>query len=260
MTALEGFRIRKLLAYTQTGNKKKTTKPSVDFKVNGLDILDSISRRGDAAVCLTAHIGNFELMAAFFSVRGYPMTVIARKANSPVIQKLLSKIRTGYGLQMLWREDADTSRLLIRAIKDKRYICALIDQDIALENGFTPFFGLEAAHPISPVRIAVRFKKPVLFWNTFRKSCSEHHISVSQIHWEDKDNPEQYILSEYARLTELKIRENPGQWVWWHRRWRRRPGTDYEKEPHKLVSSKDYIEWMRQMGEEKLFSEHSPCS
>jgi lauroyl/myristoyl acyltransferase len=246
LTGFEGFRIKEILG-NPVPDEMNNIKP-VSGQVNafGLEDLYPVINDRKGAVCLTGHLGNFELMAAFFSLQGFPMTVIARKANNPAFQKIITEIREGYGLEILWRENPETSKLLMRAIRNNRYICALIDQDTALENAFCPFFNLEAAHPVSPVKIAVRFKKPVLFCSIRRNNNHSHELHISRIHWEKipEDSIEQFILDEYSKRMEHEISQNPSQWVWWHRRWRRRPGIDYTQEPEKLLSTKAYIRWL----------------
>jgi hypothetical protein len=54
------------------------------------------------------------------------------------------------------------------------------------------------------------------------------------------------ILKEYCRRIEAVIAEHPGQWLWWHRRWRRRPGIDYNANPDQLLGAKDYVTWLRE--------------
>lgn len=250
MTSFEGFRTRELLDYPTINSDIATIEnKSGRVEIYGLEILKLIVENKQSAVCLTGHLGNFELMAAYFSTQGFPMAVIARKANDPVYQDILSDIRTGYGLNMLWREDPETAKYLMKAIRNNSFICAMLDQDVDLENAFTPFFGLDAAHPVSPVKIAVRFKKPVVFLSTYRDAQLQHHVRIERIHWEKvpEEERQEYILNEYARLLEDRIRQNPEQWVWWHRRWRRRPGVDYEQYPEKLISTKNYVKWIESL-------------
>ncbi len=249
MTSIEGFRIIEILDHPDLAVNFKSPKSLGRVEVEGLETLEEIMSISNGAICLAGHLGNFELMAAYFSLQGFPISVIARSANDPVFHEIIVKIRKDYGLEILWREDPGNSKQFMKAIRNNRFICALIDQDIELENEFTPFFGLDAAHPISLVKVAVRFKKPVLFWRIYRDSSLCHHISLSRIHWEnaDSEDKEQYILKTYSQLLEQEIREHPGQWVWWHRRWRRRPGIDYSKEPEKLPSTKKYIKWIKSM-------------
>lgn len=249
LTVTEGFRIKEILSnpektYKFSESINRSKKKLGKAQVNNLEILHEVSDLNEGAVCLSSHTGNFELMAAFFSLQGWPMTVIARKANDPTLSQVLTEIREGYGLEMLWRDDPGTSRLLMSAIRKNRYICALIDQDIGLENEFAPFFGLDAAHPVGPIQIAVRFKKPVLTFLTHRLPNGEHSINIQRIDWEDKASPISYILCNYALQLEEHIKKHPGQWVWWHRRWRRRPGYDYIKNPEQLPSTSKYLEWL----------------
>ena len=78
-----------------------------------------------------------------------------------------------------------------------------------------------------------------------RIKLGEYRIFLERIYWEDKEDKERYILSKYGEILEKHINEDPTQWVWWHRRWRRRPGINYEKNPELLISTNDYIEWIK---------------
>lgn len=271
LTTIEILKLKNSISKNPTINKLEKTYPFNGIEVEGSLILKEVIDLKKGGVCLTGHYGNFELMAAYFSLMGHPMTVVARKANSPVIQEILSNIRSSYGIQVLWRDEPNTARDLIKAIKKNSYICALIDQDTALEGLFSPFFGLEATHPSAPASIAVKFNKPILFWSIRREKNHTHTIKIRRINWEEKyaphnaqTNPEEitpekypdqytaetytaerYIIDTYAKLLEETIKNDPTQWVWWHRRWRRRPNIDYQKEPEKLLSSSAYVELIR---------------
>jgi len=73
---------------------------------------------------------------------------------------------------------------------------------------------------------------------------------MEKIDWQTANDPDpiNYILKTYRDLLEDVIKKHPGQWVWWHRRWRRRPGVDYNLCPEKLLKTNDYITWMKGLG------------
>ena len=70
---------------------------------------------------------------------------------------------------------------------------------------------------------------------------------MKRVTWEDKINPEEYIIEEYSKTLENLIIKYPDQWVWWHRRWRRRPEIDYKQYPELLPSSIEYVRWIQEL-------------
>jgi lauroyl/myristoyl acyltransferase len=69
----------------------------------------------------------------------------------------------------------------------------------------------------------------------------------------DPDDPDSIknILSEYNKRVEGLINENPEQWMWIHRRWRRRPGVDYELPTQRVRSSREYVDWLNKLAQER---------
>ena len=177
------------------------------------------------------------------------MTVMARLPNYSAAKDVLGKIRKNYGIEIIWREDKKSTTILLKAVKNNKMICALIDQDTNLENGFSNFFGVEAAYPTAPIQLALRFNRPIFLSNIIRLPNGKYKLLVRRIFWEDKENPTQYILDEYSKNLETLICEFPGQWVWWHRRWRRRPNINYKEGNHKLRSTREYVEWIKDQWE-----------
>jgi lauroyl/myristoyl acyltransferase len=243
---IETFRLKKIFKINPI---KTIEKPILKFSLgdassNDLSFVQELIDKNIGAICLGSHLSNFELMTAFFSYQGLKMSVIARSPNRPLARKILTQLRLSYGIDILWREDKKSSSQLLNAIKNNRMICALIDQDIDLENGFSKFFGLDAAHPIAPIKIALKFNRPILLCNIKRERNFKYTLLIQRVNWEDKPNPLQYILDEYSKNLQRLTMDSPGQWVWWHRRWRRREGIDYKKYPEKLISTSNYISWL----------------
>ena len=43
---------------------------------------------------------------------------------------------------------------------------------------------------------------------------------------------------------ERLIEQYPEQWLWWHRRWRRRQGIDYRRNPKLVPDHNAYLAWL----------------
>ena len=207
------------------------------FTYNGFEGLED--RISNGAVALSAHLGSFELLAAYHADLGSNLFVIGRNINYESAQNTLEKIRTEYGAQTVWREDKRSIKILSKGLKSKGLVAALIDQDTTLESRFSKFFNCDAAYPIAPIKVAIRYKIPIFTSFIYRVRNLKHHIWTKEIKYDlnDKD-AEQKVLDEYNDRIENLIRLYPSQWIWWHRRWRRRKES-------RIASTNEYLKFLR---------------
>ena len=213
----------------------------------GQEHVDELLKRKQSAITLSGHLGCFELLAAYHVQQGVAITVAARDANYPWFDTFLDGLRKDYGVQTVWRNEPDGARRLMRALKEGRVAAVLIDQDTSLDNLYSPFFDLDAAHPSAPIRLAIRFRAPLLTSFIYRERRGYHCVVTEPIEY-DPDDPQapEKVLAVYNSRLQQQILAHPDQWLWWHRRWRRRPGVDYVKDPDALASTKRYLEWLKQ--------------
>jgi KDO2-lipid IV(A) lauroyltransferase len=199
-------------------------------------------------VALSGHLGNFELLAAYYAACGAGISVVGRSANYAPLNALIDELRRSYGVENIERANASSVSALRRALSEKRTLAVLIDQDTDLQSGFSPFFTLEAATPTAPIRLAIRQRLPILSTFIVRTGPLKHLIVTEEIEY-NPDSPDaiQHILDTYSERLEALLSLFPEQWPWWHRRWRRRPGVDYRKESPR--TTKKYIEWIQAQAE-----------
>ena len=73
-------------------------------------------------------------------------------------------------------------------------------------------------------------KAPIIPIFTYRDELHHHHVCVGeQIEikaTEDPDNDVFELTAQCSKVTENFIREHPEQWVWFHRRWKTKKGSD----------------------------------
>lgn len=225
--------------------------------VEGLEVLEEVTRLGKSTVALSGHLGCFELIAAFVADRA-PLSVVGRLPKYPVLAKMLTELRERQHISTIWREDNRAGSKIRQAMKKKSVIGFLIDQDLNLENIFYPFFGLQAAVPLSPLRLAVRYKLPIMTTFIVRMRPLQHKLIFRWIPY-DPEDPEVYtnILATYNQQLEALIAEYPDQWTWWHKRWRRRPGVDYsDGSVYSLRTTKNYIAWVETQTKRRLQELH----
>lgn len=169
-------------------------------------------------VAMSAHIGNWEVLAASASRGcGVPLTLTAREAQKPQWQEYLAKIRNDYGCDTVWRSDSLGTKQLLSALKRKRVVAVLLDQDTDVRNIALPFFDVPVMVPVAMMELGHRYN--ALFVTAFcvRQRSGKYRLLVSEI--PDGLSSEE-ILREYHLRLESVIREYPNQWVWFHKRWR----------------------------------------
>ena len=212
----------------------------------GQEIVDGILRDAKGAIALSAHIGCFELLAAYHVQQGAKLLVVGRVPNDSSLYEMMTEIRQGYGVENLWRDEAESSKRLVQALRDGKIVAALVDQDMALENTFSECYGIPAAVPDALIKLAVRRQLPIVTSFIVRKARFHHHVITERIDYnvEDPDAVIKILKVYHQRFEEL-LAGYPEQWIWWHRRWRRRPEVDYQAHPEKLLSTEGYVEWMR---------------
>ncbi len=225
------------------------------FTTDNQDVAYDALKDGKGAVGLSGHVGSFELLGRFLVHCGIPISAIGRKPDSPIFAEMLDELRQGYGVDTIWRDGPTAIRRIMQALKEGRVLAALIDQDTNVKSDFADFFGLPAASPIILIELAIRRRIPLFTSFIYRRGPLEHFVETRLIDY-DPESPTAAIdsLAEYNRRLEAIVRRYPEQSVWWHRRWRRRPGIDYLKQPELLPTTKEYISWLDDQCQETLLN------
>ena len=187
-------------------------------------------------ICLTGHIGNWDLMGAYFVQQGLPVVTIGRKARSPFLHRLLCNIRNSYGIQTIWRNSSSETRELINSFKKNAIIAALIDQDTRVKSIPVPFFGITASHPVSLLTLGKRFQADVVTTFIVQTGPQQYAVHFSKL---PSEASEEELLQAYSQHLESLIRQYPNQWVWFHKRWRTRDAET-------VLGSSKYMEWLKE--------------
>ncbi len=194
-------------------------------RVEGAGALDDALARGQGALAIAGHAGQWELLAATIAAHGYPLTVIARRVNGPQFDELVNEFRRRAGVEVLLRDDPQFARAVGEALRRNRVVAILIDQDTEGAGIFVPFFGRLAHTQAGAAVLALRNRVPVVTAFIERRPAGGHLIRLAAVPVTETRN-RSGVEALTARLThalEMQIRRAPAEWVWWHERWRRRP-------------------------------------
>ena len=199
----------------------------VYFELEGEEHLKAVLGEGKGAIAITGHIGNWELLAAYFAWTGVPVAAIARRIYSDTLNELLVDYRSRQGVETILRESPTSSRQIIRALKRNGILAMLIDQDTHAPSVTVPFFGRMARTPAAAASLAIRRELPTLAVFIQRRPQGGHRIPLRpplrMARSGDLRADIRTLTHVFNEALESQIRSNPAEWVWWHRRWRRAP-------------------------------------
>ena len=205
-------------------NSPKFTSGNIDryVKIKGLDIVDRALSQKRGFIVLSAHFGNWELLAGWFGLKGYPVNVLARKLRYEKYDAWINSLRRGLGVNVIMRDES--AKTILKLLKEGQSIAILADQDISsLDGVFVDFFGRKAFTPTAPVILALATAVPIIPMFIVREK-ETHTIYVEEpLELEITGNKDADIMAntqKWSKVIESYIRKYPSQWVWFHERWK----------------------------------------
>jgi KDO2-lipid IV(A) lauroyltransferase len=194
------------------------------IRCEGREHFDEALRRGRGVLFATAHLGNWELSAYAHALLAAPMNVVVRPLDNPWIDRLVERRRGLSGNRMVYKKDF--ARSILKALAANEAVGILVDQNASVDAGvFVDFFGVPACAGTGFVKLAAHSGAAVI--PGFARWSEKEKKYVLRFY------PEIAMTGDAARDTqavqsklEEVIREDPGQWLWIHRRWKTRPAGE----------------------------------
>ena len=199
------------------------------IRVEGLGHLRAAMERHGRVLVLTAHLGNWELLAVAHRLTGLPLTIVVRPLDAPPLDALAGRLRIKAGVELVAKRGA--LRAVLSALGRGRMVGLLLDQNASRREGvFVPFFGHPASTSKGLALLATRTRAAVVPIFAHREAGGRHLVAIHPA-LEVPGTPERAraIIELTMRCNaaiEAAIRRTPEQWLWIHRRWRTRPPAE----------------------------------
>ena len=210
------------------------------------DVLD-----GRPGVCVTAHLGNWEIVGPSLSLLGVPMQALYRPLDMQALDRWLRGVRARTGMLLL---DKFGALRRLPAILDSGAIPAFVADQNAGERGeYVPFFGRLTSSYRSIAAVAQQ-RDAVLMCGAVIRDDPPRSLGVDDLHdaatgrradslgytcvmidairpedWKDQPDPSFYITARWRYNLERLIRLAPEQYFWMHRMWKSRPAFEIER-------------------------------
>ena len=172
-------------------------------------------------IFFTAHTGNFELLPVAASLYDLPVTALFRAPNNPYIAKYIFSTRAE-AMGELIASRAGAAFGLARVLERGGNIGVLVDQKFR-KGVPTTFFGLPCNTSPLVAKLARQYDCDVhparsirLPGNRFRLEICDR-LELPRTEKGTVDVPATcQLLND---VVEGWVREHPGQWMWFHKRW-----------------------------------------
>ncbi len=196
--------------------------PGARIDVVGAERLDAVRDSKKGAILISGHFANWEVMAIAIVQRPTPCRVTYRPAKNYFIDQRIIAQRAAYGVRLQAAKGRTGGMSLMRALAEGDSVALLNDQKYN-EGVEAPFFGRPAMTADGPTRLARRFDCPLIPMSVKRRPRARFRVTVHEPIPRDPDPDEETAVRNTVmrinQFVEDRVREEPAQWFWVHRRW-----------------------------------------
>ncbi|OGH03481.1 MAG: hypothetical protein A2600_10100 [Candidatus Lambdaproteobacteria bacterium RIFOXYD1_FULL_56_27] len=209
------------------GLKNFAQDPQAWIELEGQEVVEKLKAEGKGALMLFGHFGNWELIPLVYKMLDIHGVAPESPIGEEKLDKMLIQNRTNSHFTVVPRGTANSAKQMLSCLKGGGFYLMAIDQDLAkVQNLFVDFFGKKAATSKGAANVAQRFGVPVvsIFGNRLPNGRHKYRFELlSEPPYDQTEAEELALTQRYTTAIETHIRANPGQWVWFHRRWKTRP-------------------------------------
>ena len=189
-------------------------------QVETLDPLAAALARGKGVIVVSAHLGNWELLARRVAMEGYPVTVVTRQSEDPKFNAITDRLRENAGYSVHPR--GSSPRGLLKHLRKNGIVAILCDQKS--DDVFVPFFGQTAGTVAGPAVLALKTGAAILplFYPRLPggKFGAVFLPEIDTTSTGDAGADIARIMGDITAGIEDIVRQYPEQWLWLHDRWR----------------------------------------
>lgn len=197
------------------------------IRYEGLEHYRAARAKGKGVLVLTGHLGAWELSSFYHSLMGYPMSLVIRRLDNPLVDAFVNGIRCLHGNRVIHKDDF--ARGLLTAMQRGETVGILMDTNMTPPQGvFVPYFGVEACTGSAMARVAMHTGAAVLPGFLVWEAAEKKYVlrfgeELGLIRTVNAANDIVANTALFTATIETYVRRYPQQWLWVHRRWKTRP-------------------------------------
>jgi len=198
------------------------------IETEGLERYRDARADGAGVLIVSAHLGNFDLVACQQALQRGPVFVISKRLAASGLNRVWMSTRRAMGVVPL-HGPGGLSRAL-SALRDGHPVIVVLDQHAPERRAIeAPVLGVPARTTPLLGTLAVRSGAPVLPAFARRREDGTHRLEFEPPVDVPTDGPVRERIESTTRRALSRIDEaivrSPAQWLWLHRRWKTEDGV-----------------------------------
>jgi len=195
----------------------------------GADYMVEVLRLGKGAICITPHLGNWEIGGLLFSFKGGKLNVLTLDERDLDTRSFREEMRGRKGIKNLYinpKEDSPMAILdAVKALRRNEIVAMLGDRIESQKTMVFNFFGRKTAFPVGVAILAMATEAPVLpvfvVMESHRKyrGMIEPPIYFNSSSREDRETVIREGMERLIKKFETYIDKYPDQWYNFYSYW-----------------------------------------
>lgn len=203
---------------------RRDTPAGPGYSFENAEVLEALAKRGGPAILVSAHYGNWEVLAHACAACGIPLSGVFRAADNPLLNALIQELRqraAGQGIAMFAKGAAGARAAMAHLLRGG-FLGMLVDQK--MNDGIEArLFGLPAMTAPAAAGFAIRFNCPIICGRIERVGPARFRVIVEDPlippNTGNRQADMKMLTQTINDVLEGWIRARPGAWLWLHRRW-----------------------------------------
>jgi KDO2-lipid IV(A) lauroyltransferase len=197
-------------------------------KSPGLGLLVDCLLSGRPLLCLTGHLGNWEVASYNLGLLGFTVHPVARPLDNPYLDRYLRQFRERRG-QRLLDKNGDLEAMQ-KILEQAGVVATLADQDAGRRGLFVDFFGRPASTHKAIALLAMEHRVPILVVTSRNLGAPmAYELAAEEVilpeEYDGRPDAIRAITQRFTNALERAIRRAPEQYLWLHRRWKHQPAA-----------------------------------
>lgn len=221
----------KLLDYMTMHRLNSSNKGKWVEKETGEENLREALSKGRGVICITPHLGNWELGGFVLASKGYPINILTLKEESGYLSRYEEGLRRKSGIHAITIDPKEKPNLAIleiaRRLKSNEIVAMVADRIYEGQGTEINFFGHPTLLPAGAVQLALETGAAiipvfVILNREKMKYCGMIGEPIPIRMGTDKNEAVRQGVQEIARRFEEVISQYPDQWFNFFCYWKKR--------------------------------------
>lgn len=187
-----------------------------------------------AYIIISAHFGNWEMIAQANALNGLKLASIAATVKNNQVNIILSQLRQKTGQTIIPQKGA--LRTLIARLRKKYAVGFVLDQNTGVEQGgvSVDFLGLPMFVSSAPAALAYRTETDLIFLFCQPNKDGTYRIyttgMIRPVPYDAQNDTKEVVLKltqQIVDYTSSEILKHPEFWLWSYKHWRRLSNETY---------------------------------